>query len=253
VDLYDREISTLLADLTGGVRQAVGRDLVGLAVYGSLVSGDFDPDVSDLDLVAVTAVDAADLDLASIEAMHAGFAERHSAWADRVEVVYVGQDALRNFRTSAGRIAVISPGEPFHLRPEPPGDWIQNWFLVRESGVPLHGVPPTAWIPAVGWAEFVAASKRYAAELAARDLSRSSAGSLAYTLLTICRIEEVVIGGTRVSKREAAETALVRHPRSASVIREAVECRLTNGRIGLDQLPVRQAAIRFIRKVARSL
>jgi hypothetical protein len=246
------QVSALLRELTADIQEALGPDVLGLYVTGSYVGG-FDPEVSDLDLIAVTRVDAAELDLERLRAMHAAFVRRHPDWADRIEVVYIGADAVASFRTSRGAIAVISPGEPFHLRPEPPAEWVQNWYGVRESGVTLFGPPPTALIPPVEWGEFAEACRRYVAELADRDLDGSSASALAYTLLTVCRAEEAVIGGRAVSKREGAAIAQRRHPEAADVIEAALECRQKRGVGCIDDEPARTAAIDFIRSVAASL
>ena len=114
------ETSALLRELAADIGGAVGPDLVGLYVTGSYVAGGFDPAVSDLDLIAVTRDDAADLDLGRIRAMHAAFVGRHPEWSDRIEVVYIGADAVASFRSSHGSIAVISPGEPSTCDPSRP-------------------------------------------------------------------------------------------------------------------------------------
>src|SRR5580765_7509622 len=93
---------TLLDDLVASIRAVLGEELVGIYLYGSHVSGGFDHRVSDLDLVAVTAVDVEGIDLAGLERMHADVVDRQPEWTDRVEVVYVGSTALRSFRSSLG-------------------------------------------------------------------------------------------------------------------------------------------------------
>lgn len=251
--MNDDATTGLLGELAAAIRSVLGPDLVGLWLYGSYVSGGFDQGVSDLDLVAVTRVDAAGLDLEEIGAMHATLAERHPSWTDRIEVVYIGQDSLRAFRSSKGHLAVISPGEPLHLRPEPPVEWIQNWYLVRETGVTLDGARPESVIPEVGWAEFVNASRRYTAELAGRDLTGSGAGSLAYAVLTVCRAEEAVIGGNRLSKADAAAAAQRRHPEFAELIEEALKVRLGRGSVDFNREEVRSRAVEFVRSVAGSM
>ena len=49
----DTEIEALLGRLTAEIRRSSNDSLVGLYVYGSLVTGDFDKDRSDIDLLAV--------------------------------------------------------------------------------------------------------------------------------------------------------------------------------------------------------
>ena len=243
-------VASLLEELVSDLQAALGDDLIGIYLYGSYVSGGFDPGVSDLDLVAVTPRDADELDLASLERTHRACARRHPEWNDRIETVYVGLDALRSFRTSRGRLAVISPGEPLHLRDDPVAAWVQNWYLVRETGVALFGPPASSLIPPIPWPDFVAASRRYAGEIASHDLSDHSPGHLAYIVLTICRARRVVESGTYGSKQEAAAWAREGDPDRAWLIDAALRCRLSSGMTGFDDPFTRAAAVAFIRESA---
>jgi predicted nucleotidyltransferase len=243
-------VAALLEELVADIRAALGDDLMGLYLYGSYVSGGFDPRVSDLDLLAVTSREADTIDLEGLGATHRAFARRHPEWIDRIETVYIGQDALRSFRTSPDRLAVISPGEPFHLRDEPPLEWVQNWYLVRETGVVLFGPPAESLIPQIEWAEFAEASRRYAAGIGKKSLDDFSPSYLAYTVLTMCRAQQTVESDTYGSKQEAAAWAKERHPESATLIDEALRCRLSRGTMGFDDGDTRTEAVRFIRRVA---
>ena len=121
-----------VAVLSDALTDALGNELVGLYAYGLAVSGGFDPGVSDIDLVAVTAHPATALDFEALDHVHREFVRRHAAWENRLEIVYIGSADLRGFRASEADLAVISPGEPFHLS-GPVSDWLQNWYLVRET------------------------------------------------------------------------------------------------------------------------
>ena len=90
----DTEIYDLLSRLTDDIRRSLDDSLVGLYVYGSLVTGDFD----------------------RLDEMHERFIVDHPAWEDRVEVAYVSVSALSGFKTETSDIAVVSPGEPFHVK-----------------------------------------------------------------------------------------------------------------------------------------
>ena len=243
-------VDSLLEELVSGLQVAIGDDLIGIYLYGSYVSGGFDPGVSDLDLVTVTSRDPEQLDLASLERTHLAFVGRYPEWNDRIETVYVGRDTLRSFRTSRGRLAVISPGEPFHLRDDAVAAWVQNWYLVRETGVALFGPPASSLLPPISWPDFVAASRRYAGEIASHDLSDYSPGHLAYIVLTICRARRVVATGTYGSKQEAAAWAGEGDPDRAWLIDAALRCRLSSGMIGFDDPFTRAAAVAFIRESA---
>ncbi len=221
-------------------------DLLGIYLYGSAVSGGFDADASDVDLVAVTAPEIDAIDLAGLAAMHRRLVDRFPAWDDRIEVVYVSRQTLAAFRTSAGQLAVISPGEPFHVRGDPPLAWLQNWYLVRETGVPLDGPDPAGLIPAIAWSEFEAATRGYVDELRHRASAGTSAGAIAYTVLTLCRAQATVALGRPVSKQEGAAWVRARMPEWAGLVDMALACRLARGRTGFADDRSRAAAEAFI-------
>ena len=243
----------VLRELVARVHGVLGGDLVGLYLYGSAVSGGFDVGVSDLDLVAVCAVEVERLDLAGLEQMHRDFVAARPAWADRIEVVYVGRDALASFRTSDGRLAVISPGEPFHLRTERPAAWLQNWYFVRESGIALAGPPAADVVPAVSWSEFVGATRRYAEEISTRRLDDASPGSLAYAVLTMCRALFTVQTQALGTKQEAVAWIRQRMPEWDGLVVAALQCRLSLGAIGFDDSETRTAAASFIARLAAEI
>ena len=89
------EIDALLDELLSGIRVALGDRLVGLYLSGSLVIGDFDARISDIDLLAATSVDVDEADLDSLRQMHDGFAAHHPEWYDRIEVAYLSTTALQ--------------------------------------------------------------------------------------------------------------------------------------------------------------
>jgi predicted nucleotidyltransferase len=239
-----------LDELVAGIQSVLGDELVGIYLYGSYVTGGFDEGVSDLDLVAVTVLDADRLDLTGLERMHSAYEIGHPEWMNRVEVAYIGRDTLASFRFSDGRLAVISPGEPFHLKDDRALEWTQNWYLVREGGVALFGPPPDALIPPISWSEFVGATRRYVTGLAASQLEDFSPGYLAYAVITMCRAEHTIVTQTHASKQVSAVWAEHRHPKWAPLIDAALRCRMSGGRVGFDDQAARSDAVRFIRILA---
>ena len=93
-------------------------NLHGLYLFGSLPAGAFQPGKSDLDLVAVLGADVQDGgELEALTELHSGFAADHPDWRERVEVRYISHAVLQTLGESpTGRIAVISPGEPLHIK-----------------------------------------------------------------------------------------------------------------------------------------
>ena len=200
------DINALLESLLSHLRNIFQEKLVGLYLCGSLTTGDFDPEISDIDLLAAISSDVSDREFEALRAMHRDFVHDNPAWEDRVEVAYLSVTALRTFRSETSQIAVISPGEPFHMK-EAGKDYLQNWYAVRESGVALFGPPAKAIIAPITEDEFVQAVRYYASWMgeAVNDV-RHRKGQ-AYAILTMCRALHVHRNGRQASKRQAAQWA----------------------------------------------
>jgi aminoglycoside adenylyltransferase-like protein/nucleotidyltransferase-like protein len=236
---------SVLETLVSGTRAVLGGDLVGIYLYGSAVSGGFDPGVSDLDLVAVTSAEVEEVDLAGLEQMQLDIVGRNPEWSDRLEIVYIGWTTLQSFRTSVGSLAVISPGEPFHVAGDV-AEWLMNWYLVRETGVTLYGVAAADVIPPIARVEFVAAVVRYADWLRNRNYADLGPGSLAYAVLSLCRALRTVRTGMPCSKQEAVAWTREWKPDWAWIIDAALRSRMSRGTTGLDDEQTRAAAESFI-------
>lgn len=69
--------------------RCVGQSARRLDLTGSLVAGGYTDNVSDLDLVAVTARPLVGHEMRKLRALHARFTAAHRLWVDRVEVIYM--------------------------------------------------------------------------------------------------------------------------------------------------------------------
>lgn len=227
-------VRSLVADLASEVRSALGSDLVGLYVYGSLVTGDFDERVSDVDLLAVTRTSLNDEKFGLLDAMHHQVAARYPDWNDRIEIAYFGADALEAFRADRGKrapIAVISPGEPFHVK-DAGTDWLLNWYVVRNNGLRLLGPPTPELFGQITTAELHAAVRTQMEEWREWVYSASHPGFQAYAILTACRGLYTHEHGEIVSKVRSAHWAKGRLPQWADAIDHALELRLLGGHVG---------------------
>ena len=219
------DIRLLLNDITAGLQGVFGQKLVGLYLYGSLAAGDFDYEISDIDLLAAieTAVDANELDI--LEKMHAELVKDRPAWKGRIETAYVSLAALQTFKLKRSRIANISPGEPLHFL-EAGRDWLLNWYFVREMGVTLFGAVPETIIAPVSREEFIEAVREQARERAENiDRAKFSRPYQAYLIMTVCRALFSTETGEQVSKRRAASWVKKKFPEYAALIENAFEWR----------------------------
>lgn len=243
-------LNDLLADLAARIHALLGDDLAGLYLYGSLVSGGFDDDVSDLDLLAATTGDPGPDLLERLRAMHDGFVRDHPRWDDRVEVAYLSLAALRTFKTRASPLAIISPGEPLHLIAAGP-DWLMNWYLVRDHGVALLGPPPAEIIPRISKTEFIDAVRDHAAGAWFDRLRGRKQQS--YAVLTLGRALYAHRFGEHVSKQAAAAWAQHTFPEWADLIQDALRWRATAGEPDDDPAASLPATVRYLEMIQAAI
>ncbi|HEY0427583.1 MAG TPA: aminoglycoside adenylyltransferase domain-containing protein [Pyrinomonadaceae bacterium] len=218
-------IRELLDDILARLKKILGEKLVGLYVYGSLVAGDFDFEISDVDLLAATASVIDEQEFAALERMHKQIIEENPFWDNRIETAYVSLDALKTFKTKKSTIANTSPGEPLHFL-EAGGDWLLNWYFVREMGVTLFGAPPANIIAQISKAEFVEAVREQVLERAENvEGARFSRPYQAYLIMTVCRALYSFETGEQTSKRRAASWTKKRFPGYVDLIENAFEWR----------------------------
>jgi hypothetical protein len=215
------DINQLLELLLSGMQKILGAKLIGLYLYGSLVIGDFDPNISDIDLVAALSSDIDDKEFGALQKMHDDFAKKFMEWDGRIEVCYISVAALHAVRSSTSQIANISPGEPFHRR-ESSREWLTDWYVVREKGIPLFGPSPKSIIEPISKDEFIQSVKANAKEWREWIHDMQNRKSQAYAILTMCRALYTFKHGEQVSKKQAAIWTEQEFPEWSSLIQNAL-------------------------------
>ena len=206
------------------IMETTGDELIGLYLYGSLVTGHFEPDVSDIDLIAVLREVPDEALLERLGDMHGHLALSDPEWDDRVDVDYISQQGLAECRTHPSTIARISPGEPFQVL-EAGRDFILDWYPARAHAFALVGPSIDTLIPEILETEYLDEVRRYLARFPDRFEEDASAGSRSYAVLTMCRGVYLLRDDERLSKRQAGRRARDEFPRWASVIDRAVAWR----------------------------
>ena len=247
--LWPGQVRDALVDLEAELVSTLEGQLAGLYVFGSLVTGGFDPDVSDIDVLAVLNSDLSSSMFERLDNVHAHVLARHPEWTDRLEVIYFSRGALASFRGRAHPIAVISPGEPFHITTAEE-DWNSNWYVVRNHGVALLGPDPRSFIGPIELAEIVTQQRKLAAGWAASVRPETKPGAKAYLVLTACRALYAAEKQALASKQTASEWASIQMPHWAGLLAQARIVRATRGASGqLEPSPVRE----FLKQAARRL
>ncbi len=215
------KIKELLEILLTRIKSILGEKLVGLYLEGSLVIGDFDPAISDIDLMAALSSEIDDREFEALKEMHAIFVTGHKEWYDRIEVCYVTVEALKTIRSRSARLVNISPGEPIH-RLESTKEWILKWYLAREKGKTLYGPPPESIIEPISKEDFILSVKDHSKGWGdwVKDMRNPYAQS--YAIFSICRAFYSYKTGEQVSKKKAALWVREELPEWSEVIDNAL-------------------------------
>ena len=241
------QVDEVLDRIVLDVRHLLGESVVSVLLYGSLVTGDFDLDASDLDLLVVLAEPLGDL--AGPAEVHRRIEVDYPRWKNRIEVAYVSADALRTFREKPSPIAVISPGEPLATK-EAGKDWLINWYTVRAQGQTLYGAGPDQIIPDISHAELVEAIRLQAEEWREWVTHSKSRPFQGYAILTMCRALHLVRTGTQASKLRAAHWAMEQLPAEAPLISQALAWRKEHREPVADPSTTLPQTVTFVHRIA---
>ena len=204
------EVDRAVERLRDGVVEAVGDDLVGLYLNGSLGLGDFDPASSDVDVLVATARALAGAAVERLRRLH-GALHAEGGWAARLEVVYLPLATLRRFDPQdTARYPFGASDREFTLGRQGP-TWVLDRWVAREHGLVVAGPDPRELIDPIGPDELRAAVRASLAgvwALEGRDVAWLRPRNYqAFAVLSMCRDLYVLEHGTVVSKPAAAAWA----------------------------------------------
>lgn len=206
------DVAAVLDSLRAGAREILGSEFVGLYLYGSLATGDFNPERSDIDFVVVTEGVLSDDDVAALGEMHARLASSGDHWAAHLEGSYIPRAALRRWDPADARHPHLAHDAPFQFT-EHGADWVIQRHVLRERGVVLAGPEPRTLIDPVTQADLRAAIARLLREFwrekGSSDDFLAPRAYQAFAVLTMCRALHTLERGEISSKPAAARWAIL--------------------------------------------
>jgi hypothetical protein len=205
------EVNIVLQELQKNARAILGDQFFAMYLYGSLSSGDFNPETSDVDFLIVTHGQLSPEMIGELEKMHMRLGDSGGIWAERLEGRYMPKDDLRRFQPDRAPNPTINERQ-FYLDGEG-NDWIIQRHVIRESGVTLAGPPPETLIDPVPHEHLKQSVLRIMDEWWAPMLDKpeflKNGGYQAFAVLTMCRtlytLEHGLIASKPVSARWAME------------------------------------------------
>jgi hypothetical protein len=246
-----QDVKELLDALLPGVQDALGDNLVGAYLRGSLALGDFIPATSDVDVLVVTArpIGAAEFD--KLAALHKRLSASSLVYANRHEIAYIDRAAWRRFEPGK-RHASLGQGEALAWS-EHRDNWILERWTVRERGVTLLGPEPRTLTDPVAPDELRAAVRSRLRDWADWADQPDDPDWLlprahkAYVVETMCRALATLACGQLWSKSRAVAWALAKLPAPWRSTVERSQAWRTDQTVDLAAV---QEAQRFVRWAA---
>lgn len=206
------EVDAVLRRLQADVQTVLDQEMLGLYLFGSLSSGDFDPLRSDIDFVVVTRNTLPGDRIDALAAMHHCLYASGLPWATKLEGTYLPRADLRRYAPGRGPYPGFNEGL-FSISGHG-SDWIIQRHIVRESGVIVAGPDPRPWIDPVSPDDLRRAAAATLDEWWGPML-RDNPGWLAdridyraFAVETMCRVLLTVRQGVVASKRASTAWAL---------------------------------------------
>lgn len=207
--MNETDTAPILAALLAGAHEILGSRFVGLYLYGSLASGDFNPDTSDIDFIVVTDGDVPPELVPQLEALHTRLWASGDPWAKKLEGGYVSQQSLRRVDLNAPPTPHVNEGR-FYLDPPSANDVFQRYIL-RNHALTLNGPPLEPLIDPVSdddLREAVRDNLRgWWLPMLDNPLRMASPEYQAFAVLTMCRTLYTLREGGIASKPVAAAWA----------------------------------------------
>lgn len=242
-----RGISDTLAQLLSGSRAVLGDNLFGMYVFGSLTSGDFDEQTSDIDFVVVTRNAIASGAQAGLAELNKQIQASGSPWAAKLEGSFLPLQAFRDFNPRRVAYPTIGMGGWYGLDHKGIERAIQR-SLLREHGIGLAGPEPNTFIDPVSPDELRKETRDLVQDWWKQQLDDPTRirrrGYQAYAVLTMCRALYTLETGDIASKPTAAGWARCRLPgRWHGLIDRALSWRSDDG---VDDLAATLELIRYV-------
>ena len=208
------DVNEIIHLLLINVKRILGDHFVGMYLYGSLSTGDFNPESSDIDFLVVTTDSLSEDEVSGLEAMHEQTWATSLKRAGKLEGAYVPAELIRRHDPNGPACPTVNEGR-FYRAPLG-SDWIIQRHVVREYGVVIEGPDPRLLI------DFVSPNQIRGAILAVLQewwcpmlddsswLREHDSGYHAFAVITMCRVLHGLETGAIVSKPKAVQWALAR-------------------------------------------
>jgi predicted nucleotidyltransferase len=149
------DVQAVVEILAAEMHRVLGPDLVGIYLRGSLVTGDFNPETSDIDLLIVVKQDLNQAEFDRLDRMHRHIQTLPNRYAHQIELAYLPVAEINGFQPGKQYVS-LERGEPLRWK-QLRHNWIVEFWSVREHGVAIFGPEPRSLIEPIAMERVVGA------------------------------------------------------------------------------------------------
>lgn len=206
-----KDVNEILDLLLITAKEVLQDQFIGMYLYGSLSSRDFNPKSSDIDFLVVTKSALSDKIVSELETMHNRIWNTGMKWAVKLEGSYVHKDLIRRHDPDGAPCPTVNEGKFFVDKRG--SDWIIQRHIIRECGVVLEGPDPRTLIDPVSPEDIRSAIMGILHEWWFPMLDDPSwlrdgvSGYRSFAVITMCRVLHALEHGMIVSKPKAIHWA----------------------------------------------
>lgn len=142
-----QDVNAVLNLVLSNMQATLGDQFIGLYLGGSLALGDFNPQRSDIDFVAVSVDHLSPETIAALEEMHKRLWATGTEWAMKLDGSYVPRQVLRRW-TSDHPPCPFVEADSFQVTNQ--GSAVIQRHIIRQHGVVVAGSSPHTLIDPVG-------------------------------------------------------------------------------------------------------
>ncbi len=217
VATYPREVAPLVEAVVAGVTEALGDNVVGVYLTGSLALGGFNPQTSDVDILVALGRPISGSELEALRKFHQRVPAEQNEFGRMYEVYYIDRETLRRYGPGQRHVK-LGVGEEFGWKLHR-ANWVFERWTLREHGVIVQGPDPKSLIEPVG-PEDLREAARSELQIRILDWARDweddenpapwidPRAFQAFEVETVCRALYTIEHGELSTKRAAAEWAL---------------------------------------------
>jgi hypothetical protein len=208
------EVDAAIAAQCEGAATVLGNQFVGMYLHGSLATGSFRQDISDIDFLIVTQGELPQRVVNSRAQLHRETVHQHSYWTRMLEGCYLPLRSIQKYDAFDRERPMIHK-DRFYLR-VPGYEWVLHFYVLRHFPTIVRGLSIAEQIAPIDRHQIKNAichliRERWVPSLTDPGQLRQP-GSAAFAVLTMCRALVGMAEGAVPSKQEAANWVLANLP-----------------------------------------